>query len=111
MKNAKTLIIIIGSLFVAFIIGWLSLFNIIQPQNSSGEPNQEEIILSWTELKIDYGDEDVTSFQVSLPAPYSAFDALKNVAENNDITLNTKQYDFGIFVESIGGYESTAEIS
>jgi len=111
MKNIKTLLIVIGSLFVAFVIGWFSLFNIIQPPNAPEEPKQEDAILSQTELKIDYGDKNVTSYQVCLPDSYSAFDSLKSVAENNDIILETQQYDFGIFVKSIDGYESTAEMS
>lgn len=111
MKNVKTLLIVIGSLFVAFVIGWFSLFNIIQPPNAPEETKQEDTILFQTELKIDYGNGNVTSYQVNIPNPYSAFDSLKTVAEDNDITMETQQYDFGIFVKSIDGHESTAEMS
>ena len=111
MKNVKTLLIAIAALFVAFVVGWFSLFKIIQPQNIAEVPDQKNTYFVQTELKLDYGNENVITYQVYLPHPYSAFDALTNVAENNEVDLVTQQYDFGIFVKSIGEYESTADMS
>lgn len=36
----------------------------------------------------------------------TVFDALSQVAEKNHIVIKTKQYDFGVFIESINGKES-----
>ena len=111
MKNAKTLLIIIGSLFVAFVIGWFSLFNIIQPQNSPKESDHVDAVLTTVNLEIDYGDEQSDSYEVTSPKGLTVFDVLQNAAEKNDIVLETQRYDFGIFVKSINGYESAAEMS
>jgi hypothetical protein len=39
----------------------------------------------------------------------NAFEALKSVADEQQIVLKTKQYDFGIFVERIGNFSSSNE--
>ena len=39
----------------------------------------------------------------------TAFEALQNLARQNNLDLKTKQYDFGVFVEGIGGVENTKE--
>lgn len=37
------------------------------------------------------------------------YEALVSVASKNNITLQTKQYDFGVFVEGIGDQKNTTE--
>lgn len=39
----------------------------------------------------------------------TAFEALQNLAKQENLDLKTKQYDFGVFVEGIGGVENTKE--
>ena len=39
----------------------------------------------------------------------TAFEALKIAAKESNLEVKTKQYDFGIFVESTGGVENTKE--
>ena len=39
----------------------------------------------------------------------TAFEALQNLAQQENLDLKTKQYDFGVFVEGIGGVENTKE--
>lgn len=39
----------------------------------------------------------------------TAFEALKLTTDQNNLELKTKQYDFGIFVEAIGGVENSRE--
>ena len=112
MKNIKTLLIVIGSLFVAFVIGWFSLFNIIQPPNSSVEqPQPKDNVSAQIKLKIDFGNNNVNTYSFDLSDSLTAFDILEKAANDNDIILETQQYDFGIFVKSIDGHESTAEMS
>ncbi|MCL4382460.1 MAG: DUF4430 domain-containing protein [Patescibacteria group bacterium] len=39
----------------------------------------------------------------------TALEALQNLAKQENLDLKTKQYDFGVFVEGIGGVENTKE--
>ena len=39
----------------------------------------------------------------------TAFETLQNLAQQENLDLKTKQYDFGVFVEGIGGVENTKE--
>jgi len=39
----------------------------------------------------------------------SPYEALVSVAQKNNIPLQTKQYDFGVFVEGIGDQKNTTE--
>ena len=62
-----------------------------------------------TSVKIDFGNGQI--IETNAIAGETAFEALKKAAENNQLELKTKQYDFGIFIESIGGKENTKELS
>ena len=112
MKNIKTLLIAIIALFVAFIIGWFSLFNIIQPPNSSVEqPQPKENVSTQVKLKIDFGNNNVNTYSFDLSDGLTAFDILEKAANDNNIVLERQQYDFGIFVKSIEEFESTADMA
>ncbi len=56
---------------------------------------------------IDYGDGTVIEYG-DIPAG-NPYDAALNVAIDNDIDIQTKQYDFGVLVESIDGKVNSAE--
>jgi hypothetical protein len=69
----------------------------------------EETHLSLPEIELilDSGDNKIKKEAV-LPAK-TPLDILENVTTSNSIELKTKQYDFGILVESIGGIANTKE--
>lgn len=110
MKNVKTLLIVIGSLFVAFVIGWLSLFNRIQTQSSPEEPSRTIAVPSTIDLSIDYGDGNKITYNTQATEG-TVYNLLKMIAIDNNIELDTESYDFGVFVKSIDEFESTAEKS
>lgn len=59
-----------------------------------------------------YYDEGLTdSYQYIFKEEKSAFDMLKEIAQQEDISIETQQYDFGVFVKSIGGFESSSEMA
>lgn len=60
-------------------------------------------------VTIDFGDGKVVDGELKLEEGESAFDALENLASENGIEVVTKDYDFGKFVEAVGGVESGAE--
>ena len=70
-----------------------------------------EINLQSAMLVIDYGEDNPAAFPIEVTDNSTAFSLLKNISEKESIPLETQQYDFGIFVKSIGGYESSAEMS
>ena len=58
---------------------------------------------------VDQSTESPSTYTIQVEEEATAFDALKNLAEKENISLETQQYDFGIFVKSIDGKESSAE--
>jgi len=61
-------------------------------------------------LKLEFESEETRTFsEVGLEQPATAFGILAKVAQEEGIKLLTKEYDFGILVESIGGIENTQE--
>ena len=65
--------------------------------------------ISEAEIILDFGNGRTESGVVPLTEITTAFSALEKFTEEKNIELKTKQYDFGIFVESIDGVESSAE--
>jgi hypothetical protein len=61
--------------------------------------------MSEVTLVIDDGEHAATYSGVSAG---DAYGALREAADKNAISLSTKTYDFGIFIESIGGKQTTA---
>jgi len=127
MKNIRTLLIAIVALFIAFIIGWLSLFNIIQPNNLSKNgvdltPSEDMPLAVDTQLHVDFEDgsepihyyhtfrvEDVNNGNDI--ETLTAYSMLEKASGSENFELETQQYDFGIYIKSIGGFESTTERS
>ena len=60
-------------------------------------------------LNLEYEDKTVKSFNYTTTNDETVFSVLKNVAEREKINLETKQYDFGVFVQKIDKSESTAK--
>lgn len=112
MKEVKKPLIVILSLFVAIVIGWFYLFNIIQsPDSAVEQPQSKDNISAQVKLKVDYGNNKVNDYSFDLSDSLTAFDVLKKAADDNSIILETQQYDFGVFVKSIEGFESTADMA
>jgi hypothetical protein len=62
-------------------------------------------------LVIDYGENNPTNYSSEITESSTAFSLLKDIAERENINLVTQQYDFGEFVKSINGKESTTEMT
>lgn len=63
-----------------------------------------------TTLVLEFSEDNITTYEeVQLERPATVFGILEKVAEDNEIDLVTKQYDFGILVESIGEVENSEE--
>ncbi len=62
-------------------------------------------------VSIDFGNKDIKVLEITAGTEDTAFSVLKKISETNNIELVTKQYDFGVFVEKVGDFESTAKRS
>jgi len=62
-------------------------------------------------LVLDYGDGNSPGYTVEINEDSTAFSVLKAISDKENIPLVTQQYDFGIFVKSIGGKESGADMA
>lgn len=107
MKKIYTLLLIVASISISILV--------YKDLNSKGQTDKGIINLaepeSIVELKIDSGDNKAKSFNVSTDLNATAFSVLKATAEKENINLQVKQYDFGVFVEKIADFESTAKKS
>ena len=98
----KIIIIVIG---VIIIVVGLVIFsdrvldNVLEKETGIFQENQEDIIEQEVVLVINYGDENSETFNIELIKGLTAFDLLKE----SGLTLETKEYDVGLFVEAIGG--------
>jgi len=106
MKNQKIYLaaIVVIILVADGLLGWKMLMTkgvsgseppvVLQPQ-----------VKEKVNLVIDNG-EKINNFQIDFKEGMTAFDVLKNKAEELGLNLKTKQYDFGIFIEAIGDKEN-----
>ena len=99
-------------LFVLFIGAGASVYalnsnKIDNVDNPSVEGVQTE---SQVVVVIDFGDRQEEG-EVSIGTDETAYSVLEQLAVDKNIELSTKQYDFGVFVESIDGKESGTEMS
>ncbi len=62
-------------------------------------------------ISIDFGNKDIKAYELTVGADDTAFSVLKSATETNNIELVTKQYDFGVFVQKIDKFESSAKKS
>jgi len=80
------------------------------PQSPQVTPTPEANLQS-AMLVVDYGEGDPVVYSIEIAEGSTAFSLLKNITEKENISLETQQYDFGVFVKSIGGKESSAEMA
>jgi len=105
MKNRNNLLLalLIGIVLLAFF--YLARPNISTP----GEPVPSQNEVSNATISLDFGDENQISKALPLDDNSTAFSLLNDLAQSESLDLETRQYDFGIFVKAITGYESSAE--
>lgn len=112
MKNAKALLISIALLFIAFVGSFFYLFKVIQKPESpviiETTTPIDESAQQYISLVIDYGDGNSKTYETQATEG-TAYGLLKMIAVENNIELNAESYDFGVFVKSLGGYESSSE--
>jgi hypothetical protein len=85
------------------------LFPKALPQHTSAVPTiTPTSAISTVSVTLNNGS---TAPTVSGITAQNAFGALQEAAKKQNITLKTKQYDFGVFVEQIGGLANTKEKS
>jgi len=58
---------------------------------------------------VDFGNEEKLNAAYKWEGTKTVFDALVAIAQQEDIKIETQQYDFGVFVKNINGRENTAE--
>ncbi|MBI4999280.1 DUF4430 domain-containing protein [Candidatus Gottesmanbacteria bacterium] len=73
----------------------------LRPELKVVEPAKQQVT-----LVLDFGQGAKKEEKVGA---VTAFEALRAAAREQNLELKTKQYDFGIFVESIGGVENSKE--
>ena len=89
-------------LSLGIILGLFWSFPIkLEPTTKIVEPAKQQVT-----LVLDFGQGAKRESKI---AAGTAFEALKLTTDQNNLELKTKQYDFGIFVEAIGGVENSRE--
>ena len=105
IKKTYTNIIIGIIIILAVVVGCWLLF----PRQIAEFPEEEverEIIKEKVFLVIDDGKESPQTFEAEFEEGMTAFDLLKNKAEELNLVLKTETYDAGIFIEAIGDKEN-----
>ncbi len=99
------------AIFLLLGIGFLYFRNL----NTKNESNTSNEAVTKTEvtvnLVIDFGNNNVKDVSLVASPEDTAFSILKTTVEKENIELKVKQYDFGVFVENIAGFESNTKKS
>jgi len=101
----KNILITIAAI-ILIIFGGLSIYN---SQNKPAQKSTENNIANQgneVNLVIDYGNGSQKALTTSYTEGMTAFDLLKSEAEKENLTLKTKSYDTGVFIEAIGDIEN-----
>ena len=104
MKRKIAFLLLLASLALGYFVYAGSVHNQRQAPNESVKPMGQQI-----ELVLDYGDGRVDSYQKEFSEPTTVSNLLESVASEKQIELKIKQYDFGVFVESVGDKVGNAE--
>lgn len=70
---------------------------------------KEQALTTSATVVLDFGEGKISTYSNILGK--TAFEGLQKVASGNNLNLDTKQYDFGVFVKVIGGVENTKDLS
>ncbi|MFH1894763.1 MAG: DUF4430 domain-containing protein [Patescibacteria group bacterium] len=111
MASVKKFIFIAGGIPVIFTAAFLIFSGkveqfIAQRENKSFQENIQQTIGQKVVLVIENGGESPKTIESEFQDKMTAFDLLKNSLEKENIILETKQYDFGILIEAIGGVKN-----
>jgi len=113
MNKIKLALTFIALLFAAWLATWFGLFNFIDTSNPTPvtiqNTNEASVEASQVTVVIDFGDGKTVTGKVVISELTTAYSALTKLANENDIEIETKQYDFGVFVQSIDSHESSSE--
>lgn len=93
----------------AFLLAVLLLITKNQSVQAPPSPPTTDANLQSAMLVIDYGEGNSSSYNLGVDEKSTAFSLLSEFAEKENVSLETQQYDFGVFVKSVGGKESSAE--
>jgi len=78
-------------------------------------PKTEELQLekenSEVEVVIDFGNNNKLEKKLNFEQGQTAFSVLEKTAQTESLELETQQYDFGILVKSIKGYENSTDLA
>ena len=106
MKDYNKRNFFLGLIFsIIILVGiWLLFFQEFNQPASVGrvEIEAEEEIKQEVTLIINSGEESIKTFESEFNQGITAFDLLKDKAEELDLTLETKIYDIGVLIEAIG---------
>jgi len=107
----KSYIYIIIGMAIVVAAGWLVFFNTslqpaVEQTGNNNIVNAPAAAENSATLLINYGDKE-DNFQVSFNENATAFDVLKNKAEEAGLNLKTKIYEgMGVLIEAIGEKEN-----
>lgn len=73
--------------------------------------NQQSGYEARVDITLDFGNKEIKTGELVADANDTAFSILKKFTDKESISLETAQYDFGVFVKKIGEFESTAKKS
>lgn len=63
------------------------------------------------EILVNFGDGRIVSEEFPYDLEQTPFSVLQMVVNKNELEMETENYDFGVFVKSISGFESTPEMA
>ena len=121
MNKAKLVVLSLAALFILWIILWLRLFGSINSENPRSQKTSSPIVTQTEKVEgvsdeipqasivIDFGNGRKVTDRVSVSTPTTAYDILVKTLQKEKLELKTKKYDFGVFVESVDGFASTAD--
>jgi hypothetical protein len=105
--NSLNIFIGIGLVIIVLISGWLFFSDKIEKPGFQEEiETYQENIKNNVVLVIDDSQDLFQLFEVDFEEGMTAFDLLKNQTEELGLSLMTKTYDIGVFVEAIGEKEN-----
>jgi hypothetical protein len=96
------LLLAAAALLVSVLILASSGYPKTAPDSSSSTTNQS----GNTQIVLDFGNGEALSRSQAFQRGETAYSILASLTDENDIPMNVQQYDFGVFVSSIGGFES-----
>jgi hypothetical protein len=76
-----------------------------------GEHTDNNEVIPFATLKIEADEGIDSSYLLSVDEDTTAYTLLQKASETGDIEMETQKYDFGVFVNSINGFDSTEEKS